>query len=62
MRNEIEIIDALGGTSAVAKLCEITPQAVSQWKDKGIPKTQQLYLKAVRPDAFKCKCDCSHAS
>lgn len=47
------IIDDLGGATAVAKLCECRPQAVSQWKLKGIPKSRLLYLKAIRPDVFE---------
>lgn len=47
------IIDFLGGPTAVAELCECRPQAVSQWKRKGIPKSRRLYLRAVRPDAFE---------
>jgi hypothetical protein len=48
-----EIIDRLGGTAAVARLCECAPQAVSQWKKDGIPNARLLYLKAIRPDAFE---------
>lgn len=56
-----KIIAALGGTSEVAKLCECTPQAVSQWfgtdpktgELREIPKSRLLYLKAVRPGAFE---------
>jgi hypothetical protein len=48
-----EIIDALGGTSKVAELCEVTTGAVSQWRDDGIPRARLLFLKAVRPDVFK---------
>jgi hypothetical protein len=55
-----KIIAALGGTSEVAKLCECTPQAVSQWfgidpetgEQREIPKARLMYLKAVRPDVF----------
>lgn len=47
-----DIIERLGGTVAVAQLCECSPQAVSQWKFKGIPKARELHLKAIRPDAF----------
>lgn len=46
------IIDSLGGTKAVAELCEITPQSVSDWRVKGIPKARILYFKAIRPDLF----------
>ncbi|SHL41751.1 DNA-binding transcriptional regulator Cro [Nitrosospira sp. Nsp11] len=47
-----EIIDALGGSSAVAVLCEVTVGAVSQWKTDGIPKARLMYLKVIRPDIF----------
>jgi hypothetical protein len=56
-----DIIKRIGGTGEVARLCECTPQAVSQWIGKDpttgaqreIPNARLLYLKAVRPDAFK---------
>ena len=48
-----KIIDRLGGTSATARLCEIEPASVSEWRTKGIPKARVLYLKAIRPDAFE---------
>ncbi len=47
-----EIIDALGGTNAVAELCEVSPSAVSQWRQDGIPKARLMFLHAVRPDIF----------
>lgn len=47
-----KIIDALGGTCAVASLCEVGPSAVSQWRENGIPRARLMYLKAVRPDVF----------
>lgn len=47
------IIDKLGGTAEVARLCEITAQAVSQWRDDGIPKARLMYLTLLRPDVFK---------
>lgn len=55
-----KIIAAFGGTSEVAKLCECTPQAVSQWfgtdpktgEQREIPRSRLLYLKAIRPHVF----------
>jgi hypothetical protein len=55
-----QIIANLGGPSEVARLCEVTPQAVSQWlgvdpktgKQREIPHARLMYLRAVRPDAF----------
>jgi hypothetical protein len=47
------IIDAIGGTGEVAKLCEVLPSAVSQWRTDGIPRARLMYLRLVRPDVFK---------
>ena len=47
-----EIIDALGGTAKVAKLCEVDPAAVSQWRRNGIPNARLMFLKLARPDVF----------
>lgn len=47
------IIDAIGGTGEVAKLCEVQPSAVSQWRTDGIPRARLMYLRVIRPDAFK---------
>lgn len=47
-----KLIDALGGTKAVASLFEITDSAVSQWRHAGIPKVNRMYLKLIRPDVF----------
>lgn len=47
-----EIIDALGGTSEVAKLCEVRPPSVSDWRRTGIPKPRLMFLKLARPEVF----------
>ncbi len=55
-----KIIYDLGGPSEVARLCEVAPQAVSQWfgvdpgtgEKRVIPKARLMFLKAVRPDVF----------
>lgn len=49
-----ELIDALGGTSAVAKLCDVSDAAVSQWRSAatGIPRARLMFIKLARPDAF----------
>jgi DNA-binding transcriptional regulator YdaS (Cro superfamily) len=41
-----EIIDCLGGTFAVAKICQISPPAVSQWRNNGIPQDKMIFLAA----------------
>lgn len=46
------LIDALGGTAEVARLCDVSMQAVSNWRQDGIPKARRMYLAAVRPAAF----------
>jgi hypothetical protein len=54
--DEIEpahVIDSLGGTVAVARLCEVSSQAVTQWRRAGIPRARLMYLRAVRPAAFE---------
>ena len=45
-----EIIDRLGGTAAVARICDVTPQAVSYWRKHGIPKSRMMYLVLRFPD------------
>jgi len=50
---DLEIIKNLGGTVAVANLCGLDKSAISQWKKRKIPKAWKLYLKRVKPSAFK---------
>ncbi|MDE2472546.1 MAG: hypothetical protein KGL35_28415 [Bradyrhizobium sp.] len=51
--NANQIIDKLGGTYAVAALCQVTAQAVSQWRHDGIPQARLMYLQLARPDVFR---------
>lgn len=51
-----KLIQELGGSAAVAELCEVSVSAVSQWiadYGQGIPRARLLYLNAIRPKAFK---------
>lgn len=48
----IRVIDALGGTAEVARLCRINMAAVSQWKENGIPGYRLDFLRLARPDVF----------
>ncbi len=50
--DDSKIIDDLGGTAKVAAICEVSPQAVSQWRKNDIPKQQLRYLKLAFPEAF----------
>jgi hypothetical protein len=47
------VIDALGGTNEVARLCEVTPQAVSQWRTDGLPRARTQFLRLLRPEVFE---------
>lgn len=47
------IIDRLGGTSETARLCEVQPPSVSEWRTNGIPKARLMYLRSIRPDVFQ---------
>jgi DNA-binding transcriptional regulator YdaS (Cro superfamily) len=44
--NTNEIIDLLGGTFAVAKMCQISPPSVSQWRNNGLPGDKLVLLAA----------------
>ena len=44
--NDNEIIQTLGGTTKVAKLCGVTLAAVSQWRNNGIPQDKLIFLAA----------------
>ncbi len=51
--DDSNLIDKLGGTAEVAKLCEVSPAAVSQWRTDGIPRARRMFLKVIRPEAFE---------
>jgi hypothetical protein len=47
-----EIIQRLGGTVAVARICRVKPPSVSEWKADGIPPARRQFLELLRPDVF----------
>jgi len=47
-----DLIDALGGTSAVAEIFDIKSPSVSDWRKTGIPPARLMFLKAIRPELF----------
>lgn len=49
----IRIIDALGGTAAVAKIFDIKSPSVSEWRSVGIPKARLQYLRLAHPGVFE---------
>lgn len=44
------LIEALGGTTQVAALCDIKSPSVSEWKRNGIPKAQRNFLRLARAE------------
>lgn len=44
IRTTDALIDALGGTKAVADRCGCKPSAVSNWRKDGIPASRHLQL------------------
>ena len=46
-KHATQVIDALGGTASVARLCEISMPSVSDWKKYGIPQARMMYIKAM---------------
>lgn len=47
-----KVIEALGGTRKVAKLCGLTDSAVSQWRQNGIPRPWLMFLSRECPQQF----------
>jgi DNA-binding transcriptional regulator YdaS (Cro superfamily) len=43
---EHALLQLLGGTNKVAKMCDVEPAAVSQWKKNGIPREHLMFLAA----------------
>jgi DNA-binding transcriptional regulator YdaS (Cro superfamily) len=53
-----KIIDRLGGTYATARLCDVAPPSVSEWRTRNaIPKARLMFIKLARPDVFVSKPD-----
>ena len=46
-----ELIEALGGNARVAQLTHRTPQAVANWKVRGLPARVELRLYALARQA-----------
>lgn len=42
-----QIIELLGGTNKVARLCKVKPPAVTQWRSKGIPYDKLVLMGAM---------------
>ena len=44
--SEHALLQLLGGTGKVAKMCDVEPAAVSQWRKNGIPAGKFILLAA----------------
>jgi DNA-binding transcriptional regulator YdaS (Cro superfamily) len=44
--SDTAIIDLLGGTAKVAKMCKVDNAAVSNWRVRGIPADKYMFLGA----------------
>lgn len=47
-----QVIDALGGTTAVARIFSLSKPSVSAWKVDGIPESRVMYLRAAHRKAL----------
>ena len=52
VESDSDVIKRLGGPVAIGKIFGITPQAVCQWRRKGIPRPNRMYLMLRYPEAF----------
>ena len=55
MKTDSDFIQKLGGPSAVARMCNVTRSAVTQWKTDGIPDARRMYLELLHPKVFADK-------
>jgi len=53
--DDSKIIDALGGTTEVARLCRVRPPSVSGWRVNGIPPARRQFLELLRPEIFAAR-------
>ena len=44
------VIKALGGTNATARICDVASSAVAEWRKRGIPKARLEFLRLAFPD------------
>ena len=51
--NANQIIDALGGTTVVARMLELPVSTVHSWRKIGIPKTRMAHIRLAARDNGK---------
>lgn len=47
-----KVIEVLGGTAAVARLCDVRMPSVSDWKRDGIPRARMMFLRAAHGESL----------
>lgn len=47
-----QVIDALGGTAAVARIFNLSKPSISAWKTDGIPESRVMYLRVAHRKAL----------
>ena len=50
---DAEIIERLGGTTAVARMFDVKPPSISGWKKHGIPPCCRKLLMKEHPEVFE---------
>ena len=50
-----DLIDTLGGTNAVARMCDVKPPSVTEWRARGIPGDRCPAIEAGSQGKFKCE-------
>ena len=48
----VQVIEALGGTAAVARIFKIAMLSVTAWKEVGIPPARMMYLRLAHKKAL----------
>ncbi len=48
----VTLIEVLGGSVAVSKICGVTHAAVSQWKRNGVPRPWAMFFREKFPSYF----------
>lgn len=48
-----KLIDALGGTSDVARMFRISKPSVCKWRLVGIPEARMMYLQIAKPKLMR---------
>ena len=51
-RHATQVIDALGGTAAVARLFDARMPSISNWKRDGIPPARMMFLQLAHKKAL----------